>query len=73
VFTLFDILCNPFPIVFRKDNVAHVRMRSAHGLPFNLLIYIAAVSWNVVHLPETLSLRFRKPPPIRSRTAADAV
>lgn len=58
---LFDILCNPFPLVFRKDNVAHVRMRSTSSLPANFLIYCRAVLWNLAHLAETLSLRFARP------------
>jgi hypothetical protein len=59
--TLFDILCNPFPLVYRKDNAAHVRMRSSSPLTTNFLIYCRAVFWNLAHLPETLSLRFARP------------
>jgi hypothetical protein len=59
--TLLDILCNPFPLVYRKDNAAHVRMRSSSALTTNFLIYCRAVFWNLTHLPETLSLRFARP------------
>jgi hypothetical protein len=59
--TLFDILCNPFPLVYRQDNAAHVRMRSSGPFTANFLIYCRAVFWNLAHLPETLSLRFSRP------------
>ena len=59
VFTMVDILCNPFPLVYRKEDVAHVRMRGTGSLLMNAGIYLAALTWNVVHLPETLLLRFR--------------
>ncbi len=59
VFTLVDILCNPFPFVFRREDVAHVRMRGTGSLLMNAGIYLAALGWNFVHLPETLLLRFR--------------
>ncbi|HEX4228696.1 MAG TPA: glycosyltransferase family 2 protein [Bryobacteraceae bacterium] len=59
--TLFDILCNPFPLVHRKENAAHVRMRSSGPLTTNFVIYCRAVFWNLAHLAETLSLRFARP------------
>jgi hypothetical protein len=56
--TLLDILCNPFPLIYREADVAHVRMRRTGSLLTNCGIYCLAIFWNLVHLPQTLRLRF---------------
>jgi len=56
--TLLDILCNPFPLIYRETDVAHVRMRRTGSLLMNCGIYCLAILWNLVHLPQTLRLRF---------------
>lgn len=56
--TLLDILCNPFPLVYREADVAHVRMRRTGSLLMNCGIYCLAILWNLGHLPQTLRLRF---------------
>jgi GT2 family glycosyltransferase len=56
--TLLDILCNPFPLIYRDTDVAHVRMRRTGSLLMNCGIYCLAILWNLSHLPQTLKLRF---------------
>jgi len=60
ILSLCDILCNPFPLVYSSDDVAHVRMRSTGSLLLNSGIYCVALMWNIVHLPQTLLFRFRR-------------
>jgi GT2 family glycosyltransferase len=60
IVALCDILCNPFPLLYRSSDRAHVRMRSTGSLLLNCGIYGLALSWNLIHLPQTLLLRLRR-------------
>ena len=54
---ILDVACNPWPVSFDADNGAHRGMRNSGNLPFNFLIWLRAVAWNIIHWPETYRIR----------------
>ena len=70
IVALGDILCNPFPLIYRKDDRQHLRMRSTGSLLLNCGIYALVLIWNAIHLPQTLMLRFQRNRPIHNSTAS---
>ena len=54
---IIDLACNPWPVTFDNRNVAHRRMRNSGNVFVNLLLWLRAVSWNIVRLPQTLRIR----------------
>jgi hypothetical protein len=54
---IIDLACNPWPLTFDKRDLAHRRMRNSGNVFVNLLLWLRAVSWNIVRLPQTLRIR----------------
>jgi GT2 family glycosyltransferase len=54
---IIDVACNPWPLTFDKQNGAHHRMRNSGNVAVNLLLWLRAVLWNFVQLPQTLRIR----------------
>jgi GT2 family glycosyltransferase len=54
---ILDVACNPWPIAFDKSDTAHRRMRNSGNIFVNLLVWLRAVSWNIVRIPQTFSIR----------------
>jgi hypothetical protein len=54
---IIDVACNPWPITFDNQNGAHLRMRNSGNVAVNLLLWLGAVSWNIVRLPQTYRIR----------------
>ncbi len=54
---IVDVACNPWPISFDKLDVSHRRMRNSGNVFLNLLLWLRAVSWNIVRIPQTLRIR----------------
>jgi hypothetical protein len=54
---IVDVACNPWPVTFDKQDAAHHRMRNSGNVLLNSLLWLRAVSWNIVRLPETLRIR----------------
>jgi GT2 family glycosyltransferase len=53
----FDLACNPWPFTFDADDTAHRRVRNSGNLLVNLRLWLRAVAWNIVRLPQTLRIR----------------
>jgi GT2 family glycosyltransferase len=69
---VLDLACNPWPISFDQGDAAHCRMRNSGNVAVNLWLWLKAVSWNVVHLPQTLRIRAAERRLIRAARAARA-
>ena len=54
---IIDLACNPWPVTFDNRDLAHRRMRNSGNLFANLLLWLQAVSWNIVRSPQTLRIR----------------
>ena len=54
---IVDLACNPWPVTFDQRNVAHRRIRNSGNVFANLLLWLKAVSWNLVRCRQTLSIR----------------
>jgi glycosyltransferase involved in cell wall biosynthesis/GT2 family glycosyltransferase len=54
---IIDVACNPWPVTFDHRNVAHRRMRNSGNVFINMLLWLKAISWNIVRSPQTLSIR----------------
>lgn len=54
---MIDVACNPWPVTFDKGDVAHCRMRNSGNVFVNSLLWLRAVSWNIVRLPQTFRIR----------------
>jgi GT2 family glycosyltransferase len=54
---IFDLACNPWPLTYDKQDVAHRRMRNSGNVAVNFWLWMRAVSWNVVQIPRTLRIR----------------
>ncbi len=54
---IIDLACNPWPLTFDNRDAAHRRMRNSGNVVVNLLLWLRAVSWNIVRLPQTISHR----------------
>lgn len=57
VIKLLDVTCNPFPLFYERDDYSHQRARGQGRLLVNAGLFLAAVGWNLLHLPETLAAR----------------
>jgi GT2 family glycosyltransferase len=57
VFKLLDVTCNPFPLFYERDDYSHQRARGQGRLLVNVGLFLTAVGWNLLHLPETLAAR----------------
>jgi GT2 family glycosyltransferase len=65
-----DVACNPWPVTFDNQNRAHLTMRNSGNLAVNLLLWMRAVSWNIIHLPQTYRIRAAERRLIRAARAA---
>ena len=54
---IIDLACNPWPVTFDNRNVAHRRIRNSGNVFINLLLWLRAISWNIVRAPQTLGIR----------------
>jgi glycosyltransferase involved in cell wall biosynthesis/GT2 family glycosyltransferase len=54
---IIDVACNPWSVTFDHRNVAHRRMRNSGNVFINMLLWLKAISWNIVRFPQTLSIR----------------
>lgn len=54
---MLDIACNPWPITFDKNDAAHCRMRNSGNVFLNGALWVRAVAWNLLHLPQSLRIR----------------
>jgi GT2 family glycosyltransferase len=52
-----DVACNPWPLTLDKRDVSHCRVRNSGNVFVNSLLLLKAVTWNIVHLPQTLRVR----------------
>jgi GT2 family glycosyltransferase len=67
---IIDIACNPWPVSFDPRDVAHWRVRNSGNVFVNALLWLRAVSWNIVRLPQTLRIRAAERRLIRAALAA---
>lgn len=67
---LIDVACNPWPITLDKRNVSHCRVRNSGNIFVNLLLWMQAIAWNVVHLPQTMRIRADELRMVRAARAA---
>ena len=54
---ILDVACSPFPLTFDADDAAHCRMRNSGNVLCNTWLWLRAIAWNIVRLPQTLSIR----------------
>jgi GT2 family glycosyltransferase len=54
---LLDIACNPWPLTLNDRQVGYCAMRNAGNGAGNLLLWLRAVAWNIVRLPQTYRIR----------------
>jgi GT2 family glycosyltransferase len=54
---LIDVACNPWPVTFDKLDVSHRRVRNSGNVGVNFWLWLRAVSWNIVRIPQTLRIR----------------
>ena len=54
---IIDVACNPWPLTIRKSDVSHRRVRNSGNVLVNSWLWLRAVSWNIVRLPQTLRIR----------------
>jgi GT2 family glycosyltransferase len=54
---IIDVACNPWPVTFNSHDVAHCRARNSGNVIINSLLWLRAVSWNIVRIPQTLRIR----------------
>ncbi len=52
-----DVACNPIPISIDQNNPGHLRVRNRGNMLVNMWLFARAVMWNLVYLPQTLSIR----------------
>ncbi len=67
IFRFLDVACNPFPFSFDPLNPAHRRIRASGNLCLNFLIYLSALIWNLLFLPQTLLIKHREGKKLRER------
>jgi GT2 family glycosyltransferase len=67
---ILDVACNPWPVSFDKNDAAHCRMRNSGNVAVNIWLWVKAVSWNVIHLPQTLRIRAAEQALIRAAREA---
>jgi GT2 family glycosyltransferase len=54
---VIDVACNPWSLTFDQSNVAHCNLRYSGNRRVKLALWLRAVLWNIVRLPETLRIR----------------
>jgi GT2 family glycosyltransferase len=54
---IIDLACNPWPFTFDSHDAGHRRVRNSGNVFINFLLWVRAVSWNMVHLPQTFRIR----------------
>lgn len=60
-FIIFDLLCNPFPFRRNSADFSVIRKKIDTGSwGTNTLLLIAAVLWNIIHLPQSVFIRYRE-------------
>lgn len=52
-----DLACNPWPLTFDASNGAHRNIRNSGNVAVNMVLWMRAVGWNLVRLPETFRMR----------------
>jgi GT2 family glycosyltransferase len=67
---IIDVACNPWPLTFDQRDAAHCRMRNSGNVAVNLLLWLRAVGWNIVHAPETFRIRTAERRHIRAARAS---
>lgn len=56
----FDISSNPRPFFFDRKDVTHQKIRGQSNVLLNFVLFFGAVLWNVIHLPQTLLIRYKE-------------
>jgi hypothetical protein len=54
---IIDVACSPWPVTFDHHDAAHRRMRNSGNVAINFLLWLRAVSWNILRLPQTFRIR----------------
>jgi len=67
---IIDVACNPWPLTINKGDVSHRRVRNSGNVAVNLWIWLRAVSWNIVRMPQTLRIRAAERRLIRAARSA---
>jgi len=57
---VFDVMCNPLPIRQREVDVVLRQKIDTGKRGLNILLFIAAILWNIIFLPQTLLIRCRE-------------
>jgi GT2 family glycosyltransferase len=66
---IIDVACNPWPLTIDKCDVSHRRVRNSGNGFINLWLWLRAVSWNLIRLPQTLRIRAAEQRLIRAARA----
>lgn len=64
-FIILDLFCNPFSFRRRSIDTALCAKISSQSYPVNFLLWVGAVLWNIMFLPQTLLIRSRNANRIR--------
>jgi GT2 family glycosyltransferase len=54
---IIDVACSPWPLTINKGDVSHRRVRNSGNVVVNFWIWLRAVLWNIVRMPQTLRIR----------------
>jgi len=54
---IIEVACNPWPLTIDRRDVSHCRVRNSGNGFVNFWLWLRAVSWNMVRLPQTLRIR----------------
>ncbi len=57
IIRILDVSCNPFPLTFDRTDSTHRGMRNRGNIFLNTLLFVHALIWNVIFLPQTLAIR----------------
>jgi GT2 family glycosyltransferase len=66
---ILDVACNPWPLTFDAGDAAHRRMRNTGNVFVNAWLWLRAVLWNVVRMPQTIAIRQAERRQIRAALA----
>jgi GT2 family glycosyltransferase len=66
---ILEVACNPWPVTLDDRDPAHSRMRNSGNVVVNLLLWLRAVSWNIVYFPQTYRIRAAERKLIRAARA----
>jgi GT2 family glycosyltransferase len=67
---IIDVACNPWPLTIDKRDVSHCRVRNSGNGLVNFWLWLRAVSWNLVRLPQTFRIRAAEQKLIRAVRAS---